>query len=422
MIDKITQWISDPNPAQRVLWLHGPAGSGKSALAHSICELLEHLDPAKNGGSFFFSRGSKERGNNLKLVTTLSYQLALRFPSMRSNINQILLHDPSLPTKDMETQLVSLIIQPLLRCQPLLSDTPTIIIDGLDECADSEGLDTHRTIINLIAKSVLDYNIPLRFMIACRPESWIRDTFEASPLSEITLSLSLRDDVDADKDIKAYLTDQFEKIRMENKRIMASVESPWPPTHIIDHFVYEASGQYIYASTVLKFVGNFRRFSNPLEQLRILISPGTHRALVFSELDRLYASVLAAYPRIETLKRVLGGFLAGANHVTIEVVLGIDHTELMLVLDALSSVLDMQKRELSDSEKLLEPIFGSLSDAMQRISISHMSFREFLEDESRSGLFYVDVKSIQEEITRAFLDIIRRHCDLLYEKEPHVYL
>lgn len=421
MIRKTSEWIDDPNPQQRVLWLHGPAGSGKSSIAHSICELLANLDPAKNGGSYFFARGPTDRGNSLKLFTTLSYQLALRFPSLRSEINGALYHDPSLPTKDMETQLVSLIIQPLLRCRTLLPHSPTIIIDGLDECADNDGLDTQRTIISLIAKSIL-IDIPLRFIIACRPESWIRDAFETSPLPDITLPLSLRDDADADADIKSYLTTEFEKIRVENKRIMGSIDSPWPPTRVIDRFVYEASGQYIFASTILKFVGRFGRFSNPQEQLRIITSPGPHRALIFSELDRLYASVLATYPRWETMKCVLGGLLVGANPVTIEVVLGVDRTELTLVLDALSSVIDIQKRELADSEKLLEPIFGPLSPHVQKIMFSHLSFRQFLEDKTRSGPFYVDVKKTEEEITSAFFAIIRHNCSLRYEKEPHTSL
>lgn len=185
------QWIHDCNPAQHVLWLHGPAGSGKSSLAHSICELLRDSRLADYGGSFFFARGPTDHRNGLKLFTTLSYQLALQFPSMCTEINRTLHHNPSLPTKSMEVQLLSLIIQPLLYCQTVLSHVPTIIIDGLDKCADDDRLDTQCDIIILIAKSIAEYNLPLCFMIVSCPGSWIQDTFETAPLPSIMVPLSL---------------------------------------------------------------------------------------------------------------------------------------------------------------------------------------------------------------------------------------
>lgn len=421
MIKEIKGWIKngDLHAAHRVLWLHGPAGSGKSAVAHTICELQQGSGGA---ASFFFLRGSTDRGNALKLFTTLSYQLALHIPSLRAAINETLRRDPSLPTKSMETQLLALIIQPLLSCQPLPLHLPTIIIDGLDECADGEDLDTQRNIVATIAKSVVQYsNIPFRFMISSRPECWIRDAFDAAPLPNITLKVSLRDDLDVDKDIKAYLSDGFEKIRLENQRVMSSVPTPWPTPDVIQRFVYEASGQYIYASTILKFVGKHSRFSDPREQLRIITTPGPHRALAFSELDRLYVTILSAFPRWETMKRVLGGLLINAKFTTF-FALKVDRADLALVLDALSSVIDIeQPRKLSEHEILLEPIFGSLPVA-NCASFCHLSFREFLEDEARSGPFHVDAHGIPDELTEAFFHIIHRNIDEGYKTEPYLTL
>lgn len=422
MIDRIIDWIEESVPAhRRILWMYGPAGAGKSALAHTICEELKKSHPNVYGGSFFFSSGTSDRGNAYQLFATLSYQLAIQFSPIRDEINNVLSHDPSLPTKSMEIQLFSLIVQPLLCCRKILSQIPVLIIDGLDECADDEGT-VQRDIVTLIAKSILEHELPLRCMIASRPEYWIRDAFRASPLPSITLSLSLREDVDADKDIKAYLTDGFESIRAQNKRVMSSVKLPWPPTTIINHLVYEASGQYIYASTVLKFVGRSSKFTHPQNQLDIITSSGPHRASAFSELDRLYATILSAYPRWETLKRVLAALLVESNETIIKAVLGVDPDELVLVLDALGSLIDIRKSGslFMGETALLESILGKLQGEPDKISFCHRSFVEFLQDETRSGAFYVDLElsTVPADIVHGFFGMIHHNINQKYKMDP----
>ncbi|KAJ7248347.1 hypothetical protein C8J57DRAFT_1672817 [Mycena rebaudengoi] len=59
--DMETPFFEDVTERQPVLWLHGPAGAGKSALMRTLAERLAtsgHL-----GGSFFFKRGHPTRGN-----------------------------------------------------------------------------------------------------------------------------------------------------------------------------------------------------------------------------------------------------------------------------------------------------------------------------------------------------------------------
>ncbi|KAJ7289628.1 hypothetical protein C8J57DRAFT_1027710, partial [Mycena rebaudengoi] len=54
----------------------------------------------------------------------------------------------------------------------------TILIDGLDEC---EGQDVQQEIPRAIRNTSSTDSLPLRFIIASRPESHIRDVFD-SPL------------------------------------------------------------------------------------------------------------------------------------------------------------------------------------------------------------------------------------------------
>lgn len=419
---KINDWIHDPSPTNNITWLYGAAGSGKSALAHSIAETLRQLYPERYGGSFFFARGPTDRGRGYTLFATLAYQLALQIPPMRTAINEVLASDPILPTKSMNYQLEQLIVGPARMCaKEWPSHTPTIFIDGLDECGDGEeGLDTQCAILNLISDAVLKHQLPVRFFIASRPEYWIRDVFEIGAMKSLAYRISLRDDFDADRDMVKYLQHGFEEIRVKNMRVMRSVETPWPPRRIIDHIVEQASGQYIYASTVLKFVGKASRYCDPQEQLRILTTPGPHRASAFSDLDRLYATVLSAYPRPQSIIRVLGGLLANVGLCTIRVCLGVEENEITLVLDALSSLINISEPELEeDFVRLMEPIFGSPLEENQ-VSFCHLSFREFLEDETRSGQFFVDTRMYRERIGRKVLGIIEDNLQGRYKTEPHV--
>ncbi|PPQ87592.1 hypothetical protein CVT25_006086 [Psilocybe cyanescens] len=401
IINTILDWVNDPTAKKRALWLNGPAGAGKSAIAHSIAVILEEIPgDSKYAGSFFFTKDAVGRGDGTKLFSTIAYQLALEFPSLRVLIDTAMLDNPTLPTKSIDVQLRYLIIEPLLRVTDWPAHSPTIIIDGLDECAGSKRMQSE--ILSLLSKALIEHNIPLRFLIVSRPEYWISDSFEIGPLVDITKPVCLRDNKDADVDIEKYLREGFDKIYEENIPIMSSTPRPWPSYHIIWRFVHSASGQFVYASTVLEFVGASSNFCDPREQLRILTTAGPHHASAFSDLDKLYATILSSYPRPNTMKCVLGGLLLGFSEKTIQEFLGVDSGEVQLVLRALSSLIRISKAEYSEEFRALEPIFGSpLVEA--RIEFCHLSFKEFLLDESRSGEYALDKSTIMTEFICAML-------------------
>lgn len=78
---------TSPNKIQRherILWLHGPAGAGKSAVAQTVSET--YAERGSLVGSFFFSRGAPGRDTAKHLFPTLTYQIAMRIPGLRSTI------------------------------------------------------------------------------------------------------------------------------------------------------------------------------------------------------------------------------------------------------------------------------------------------------------------------------------------------
>ena len=389
--EDVVRWIEESNLSSSVLWVNGRAGVGKTALMQKIAE----RGGAYFGGSFFFRRGVPGCDQKGFLISTIAYQLAMNIPGMLEHIDAAMSKDFSLPRKSAAIQLQRLIVEPM-RLLPILPHFPIIIIDGLDEC---EGLDSQCDILSLISQVSMDPSIPVRFIIASRPEHQICSTFNKEPLFSMTRRLVLDDEYDSASDIERYLLDKFEEIHTRNKDIMRRVGSRWPSEYDLRTLVDRASGQFIYASTIIKFVGSITDFLTPQEKLKVILNPGPMQASAFSELDRLYTQILSAYDDSKVLVHTLGVILAlrelhiytfGNPLINLEVLsdlAGLGEGKVDLVLRALQSLTDNQIASLCDYD---------LHDAQpndmiyQRVELSHRSFHDFLTDEARSGPYFIN--------------------------------
>lgn len=117
-----------------MLWILGPAGVGKSAIAQTIGE---HCKTDGRGAAFFFSRLG-HRDNPLQTIPTIAYQLAVRNPSYKHIITERLANDITILEKDLRSQFKELILAPFKVLKEQGALTPqrslVIIVDGLDEC------------------------------------------------------------------------------------------------------------------------------------------------------------------------------------------------------------------------------------------------------------------------------------------------
>lgn len=176
-----------------------------------------------------------------------------------------------------------------------------------------------RDVLILVSKAITEYQVPLWFLIVSRPEFRIRTAFDAEPLVHLKQKISPSEYWDIYADIKAYLEDGFAKIYTNNFNVISSVHEPWSDPDIIHCLVLESSGQFIYASTVLKFVAASSDFTDPQSQLDILTQRCSTRSLVFVDLDNHYTNILSMYPRRESLVTVLGGLLAKLSPIWLTV-------------------------------------------------------------------------------------------------------
>ncbi|KAJ7214088.1 hypothetical protein GGX14DRAFT_444977 [Mycena pura] len=366
ILAKLHEWSLEDDPTSRILWLHGPAGAGKSAVAQTLCQNLEtegHL-----GASFFFKRGHSSRGHATKLFPTIAYHLANILPEFKDAIDMCMEKEPTVFDKSLAIQLGKLVVAPLRDITP--TRPLVIVLDGLDEC---EGENLQQEIIQLIGQAVVQSHFPLRFLIASRPESHISQVFQQSTFDGLHRKFNIRQSFD---DIRIYLAAEFERIHRDHET-MIDVPRPWPSQTVIQHLIDKSSGYFIYAATVIKFIDDqdFR----PTERLEIVmgIAEPEHGS-PFSVLDQLYTQILEAVPVRPSLLRILSVIAAGLYLLPakIEQLLGMKSGDVRLTLRRARSVIDVP------------------SHPEDAVIAHHASFQDFLNDQTRSSIFYTGIRSV----------------------------
>ncbi|KDR78527.1 hypothetical protein GALMADRAFT_29439, partial [Galerina marginata CBS 339.88] len=291
VIQAIIDWIEDGQKTTFVKWLNGAAGAGKSAIAQEIAELCHKS--RRLAASFFWSRSAAGRNDEERLIASLAYELLTVIPHLRRAVEKAVESDAYIFTRSLQTQLESLIIQPLKEVfehsQSEQVDIPMVIIlDGLDECGKPEA---QQYILKLVANSVSKFPIPLCFLIASRPEKAIRDSFNDQPLFAMTDRLILDEKYDPDDDIRLFLVESFESVKRTHE-LRLLLPPVWPSNDDINRLVRKSSSQFIYAATVVKFMKS--SLQRPNEQLDIILgvtAAGT--ATPFAELDALYTTIFS---------------------------------------------------------------------------------------------------------------------------------
>jgi hypothetical protein len=344
-----------------------------------------------------------------QLFSTLAYQLAMNVDGMLEPIDRAMMQDFSLPKMSAAVQLKQLIIEPI-RLLPNPLRPIIIIIDGLDECED---FNSQRDILTLIGQVTMDPDVTIRFIIASRPDHQICDMFNKEPLFSRTRRLVLDEGYDTAADIERYFRDEFREIHSRNRDIMPDVENFWPSKDDLQALVWRASGQFIYAATVVKFVDSDTDFRTPEENLNIILTPGPMQGSAFSELDRLYTEILSVYPDSDVLVHTLGAILVLESlssdidqyvnsPATIAAIIGFTEAKLDLVLRALQSITEVRTEPVFDDADDHEPQNGT---KIQQVKLSHQSFHDFLTDRARSGPYFIDKKLFSGQIICRILEL-----------------
>ncbi|KIJ42050.1 hypothetical protein M422DRAFT_171544, partial [Sphaerobolus stellatus SS14] len=194
---QIFNWVYDTEHQQRIFLLTGPAGSGKSAIAHTVAKTF--YQQGRLGSSFCFRRNDATRTLQL-FFPTLARDLADCDPGFKASLGQHINSNRSLrKTEDLLDQFEQFISTH--SSNSCFIGQMLIVIDALDEASDS--LLQRSIFFQLLADSDKIQRLPsnIRIFITSRPQDDIKHIFtglshiHTLPLFDAASCEAVKDDI-----------------------------------------------------------------------------------------------------------------------------------------------------------------------------------------------------------------------------------
>jgi len=239
VLNEIESWAKDFKKSP-VFWLNGLAGTGKSTIAQTIAERV--FADGLLGASFFCSRDFKDRSDLHFIFPTLAFQLAHKYPNVRSHLVPLLQSDPDIVDESLYGQMERLIIEPLQSA----AVSTVIVIDALDECKDDE---PSSAILSVLGRLV--ERIPrVKFFITGRPEPRIKTGFRLPLLMDATDVFILHDVHPSliNSDIQLFLKHELSELARRH------LLDGWPTDDNVNLLCQRAAGLFVYAVATVKYL------------------------------------------------------------------------------------------------------------------------------------------------------------------------
>ena len=206
ILAEIEDWARSPDPnTQPVFWLNGAAGTGKSAIAHTLAVRFNHCNEL---GSFLcFDRNYLAERRHEKVFTTMAHDLASQNPGVKQRLAATIRERNWLKqTTDIIQQWESLLVKPSAQ---LPTDHPIVlIIDALDESGDTQ---SRNHLLSILAHRTRELAFNVRILLTSRTLDDISQVLQSSThvrpkvMNDIPKS-------SIDHDIKNYISARLNQI------------------------------------------------------------------------------------------------------------------------------------------------------------------------------------------------------------------
>ena len=398
---QIEQWLTDKKD-QRVFWLNGLAGTGKSTIAQTFSEIT--FADGILGASFFCSRDFEDRSNLQAIFPTLAFQLAHRYPQFRAQLLSVLRDNHDIERESLSSQLEKVIVYPLKQT----GISTLIIIDALDECKDKEPASALLSVLSRYIHEISE----VKFFVTGRPEPPIREGFRLKLLRPITDVLKLHDVKRSlvDEDIQLYFRTYLTEIR--KTRSDCEFPEEWPCPYDINILCKKAGGLFIYASTVVKFVAS--KYHLPIERLDLIILR-SQGAVHEGGIDLLYTKILQlAFHDADPSERELYSRFRNVVGSVLLVFRPLSRKTLSNLLKSCGT-----PSHISATLRFLHSLLNVPDGEDEPIRVFHKSFPDFLTDRTRckDERFFVDPSVHHGNILFSCLGLMEKRlkkniCDL----------
>ena len=383
VLNEIVDWVNNTDAtAPRIYWLHGQAGKGKSAIAHTIALQAQNLGML--GSCFCFSRVRQHEGLVMKLFPTIARDLADRDLRLRPLLAEVVTNNRSLrDTTDISEQWRKLIVEPLSRMEGSSTGNVVVVIDALDE----SGAEVTRSAF-LQVLAAYDAKLPanIRILLTSRP---LVDIGEVLSIAQHVRAMSL-DHINIERtmgDIRLYIS-----ARLKSLGDTFSGEN-------LHQLAVKSDGVFEWARLACDFISHRIRVIAQKRLREIMAhAPGDGRTL----LDAMYTTFLKE--------------LTSGSSDVLAMFCSVMRQLLWLKKPLPISALDFMRarfpREddrypVGDILQLMASLLSGTSEASTAVRPLHASFYDFLLDENRSGEFFIQQGDVHRDLTVALLSVMQ---------------
>ncbi|KAK2760564.1 pfs domain-containing protein [Colletotrichum kahawae] len=406
ILSNIMHWAHDSRD-QRIFWLNGMAGTGKSTISRTVAKSC--YSAGILGATFFFRRGESHRSSAALLFSTIARQLASRRPDLKLLIGEAVKENLDISSKGISEQFWQLIMTPLQRSRHTFNGTRSIIIiDAVDECATEKDIEI---LIPLLSNVVKCNPSSLKIFITSRPETSAQYAFHHThgELQEVILQEVTKSVID--HDIELFLKYELSMIRetwnsIHRNDSSKQIGSIWPEQEKIQILLRLARPLFIFAATACRFVRDYR-LGDPEEQLAHIIE-ATKDSGINDGLDSTYRPVLGKFLTVESersRKILLHDF-----HVIVGAIILLEEP---LPTNSVAPLVSSSTARVDRICGLLRSVLDIPADTSLPIRLLHASFRDFLISPSAEA-FQIDAGQSHQRIALGCLRLLSNHDILRY--------
>ncbi|GJJ10753.1 hypothetical protein Clacol_004981 [Clathrus columnatus] len=372
-LDEIIEWINNPDDnCPRLFWLAGPAGVGKSAIAHSIALRFKSL---RRLGSFFcFDRNQSIDGRREKIFPTIARDLADLDSQIKHELAKVIKNETSLrKTPDLQLEWEKFVLEPLRITSQISTGPILIVIDALDESGDPT---SRRELVRILEKEISSLPVNVRFLVTSRPEKDITLTFNKSHIR--TKMMTTIPESETNRDILSYFKTTLE----------AEIADGFFTDAHLKRLVELSQGLFQWAFLTSKFLTGLGNSAGSIatERYENLINAQGIRS-INDPLDVMYTQILSSLFDSDDTQ-----VMARFRSVIGSIVIASEPLSLKDLVTLRGENISISRRE-TDIKVVIQymgSLLSGINDPSSTIRPLHLSFREYLLDESRSGNFWIN--------------------------------
>ncbi|KAI5115833.1 hypothetical protein M0805_001517 [Coniferiporia weirii] len=383
VLDRIEAWAASES---KLFWLHGIAGSGKSAIANSAAHMFRQQQ--QFAGCFFCKRDDPECRDPKNIMPTLAYHFSKWHMVYRSIILSIIKGGDELRlAKSLQWQFTLLFKEPLKTLATTPAELPPksliIVIDGIDECGDLDSRSELAEMLSEVANVV----------------PWLKVFVTGRPLPELqhvflhTAAKSQALDVNNDIASGHVQNDILQYTRFCAKMIKLNISEEHTAA-----LASKASGLFIWTFTAFAFLRRELNTQKAISRLLAQNSAGSQE----SKLDSIYTLVLhdisMESENAQIVRAVLSIIVCTAKNKPLPE---------DALLEFLSTVqIDLDQVVLKATIDSLQAVLYRDTSKGGAIRVCHPSFLDFMNSQMRSHDYWTEPTSMDSIMATRCLQIM----------------